>query len=74
MLGVVHQAKAAGAATVGISCNPGSALEAAADVAKRGGAGGDRGSSRLKGGAAKMILNMISTASMVKLGRVIRTS
>jgi N-acetylmuramic acid 6-phosphate etherase len=73
VLGVVHQAKAAGAATVGISCNPGSALEAAADVAITPVVGPEviMGSSRLKAGTAqKMILNMISTASMVKLGRV----
>lgn len=71
--GVVEYAKAAGAATVAVACNPTSPLGDVADVYIAPIVGPEvvMGSSRLKAGTAqKMILNMISTASMAKLGRV----
>lgn len=71
--GVIDCARAAGAATVAVACNPQSVLGDIVDVYIAPIVGPEvvMGSSRLKAGTAqKMILNMISTASMVKLGRV----
>ena len=72
-LGVVSEAKARGAATIGLTCNPGSNLTQAADIAIVPEVGPEviAGSSRMKAGTAqKMVLNMLSTASMVQLGKV----
>ncbi|NGN94812.1 N-acetylmuramic acid 6-phosphate etherase [Nocardioides sp. KC13] len=72
VLGAVEHAAAAGALTVGLSCNLGSPL---ARVASHGievpvGAEIVSGSTRLGAGTAtKMVLNMFSTATMVQLGR-----
>jgi N-acetylmuramic acid 6-phosphate etherase len=60
------------AGTIAITCNPGSALARAADVAIVIEVGPEvvAGSSRMKAGTAtKLVLNMLSTTSMVKLGR-----
>ena len=60
------------AATIAITCNPDSPLARAADVAIVVEVGPEviAGSSRMKAGTAtKLVLNMLSTASMVKLGR-----
>ena len=60
------------AATIAITCNPDSALARAADVAIVVEVGPEviAGSSRMKAGTAtKLVLNMLSTTSMVKLGR-----
>jgi N-acetylmuramic acid 6-phosphate etherase len=60
------------AGTIAITCNPGSALARAADVAIVVEVGPEiiAGSSRMKAGTAtKLVLNMLSTTSMVKLGR-----
>jgi N-acetylmuramic acid 6-phosphate etherase len=60
------------AATIAVTCNPGSALASAADVAIVIAVGPEviAGSSRMKAGTAtKLVLNMLSTTSMVKLGR-----
>lgn len=65
-------ARAAGARTVALTCAEGSALAAGADVAIVLDVGPEilAGSSRLKAGTAtKLVLNMISTATMVRLGR-----
>jgi len=69
----VRRAAEAGCATVGISCVPGSELGRAADVGIEVVTGPEilTGSTRLKAGTAqKMVLNMLSTASFVRLGRV----
>ena len=55
------------------SCNAGSAIGAAADLAIETVVGPEivAGSTRLKGGTAqKLVLNMISTIAMVRLGKV----
>jgi N-acetylmuramic acid 6-phosphate etherase len=73
VLGVLTYARREGAATIGLTCNPSSAMDDLVDVAITPVVGPEvvMGSSRLKAGTAqKMVLNMISTASMVKLGRV----
>ena len=75
VLGAICRAKAAGAFTVGLTSAPGSPLAAAADLAVVLDVGPEvlAGSTRLKAGTAqKMVLNMISTAAMVRLGKVYR--
>lgn len=66
-------AREMGAGTVGVSCNPGSKLSGLVDVAVEVVVGPEvvAGSTRLKAGTAqKMVLNMLTTASMIRLGRV----
>jgi N-acetylmuramic acid 6-phosphate etherase len=73
VLGALAAARSAGAAIVGISCNPGSPLGAAADVAIEIPTGPEvlTGSTRLKAGTAqKLVCNMVTTAAMVRLGKV----
>lgn len=73
VLGVLEAANEAGTITIGISCNvPAPILEAAQiKIAALVGPEVISGSTRLKAGTAqKMILNMLSTASMIKLGKV----
>lgn len=73
VLGVLTYARREGAATIGLACNPSSSMDGLVDVVITPVVGPEvvMGSSRLKAGTAqKMVLNMISTASMVKLGRV----
>lgn len=73
VLGVLTHARGEGAATIGLACNPSSSMNELVDVAITPVVGPEvlMGSSRLKAGTAqKMVLNMISTASMAKLGRV----
>ncbi|MEU9040736.1 N-acetylmuramic acid 6-phosphate etherase [Kitasatospora sp. NPDC048343] len=68
----VRAARATGALTVGLACNRGSALAAAAELAVEVEVGPEvlAGSTRLKAGTAqKLVLNMLSTAVMVRLGR-----
>ena len=65
-------ARARGALTVGLSCNAGTPLSAAADRAIEVLVGPEvlTGSTRLKAGTAqKLVLNMISTISMIRLGK-----
>ncbi|WP_433442494.1 N-acetylmuramic acid 6-phosphate etherase [Nonomuraea sp. CA-141351] len=72
VLGALAEASARGALTVGVSCNDGAPLSAAAEHAIEVVVGPEvvTGSTRLKAGTAqKLVLNMISTISMVKLGR-----
>lgn len=67
------EARKRGAFTAAITCNKNSALIACADVAIVAETGAEvvTGSTRMKAGTAqKMILNMLSTGAMVKLGRV----
>ncbi|MFD9396845.1 N-acetylmuramic acid 6-phosphate etherase [Streptomyces sp. NPDC060000] len=71
-VGAVRYARARGALTVGLSCNPGSALAAAAEHGIDVVVGPEllTGSTRLKAGTAqKLVLNMISTITMIRLGK-----
>ncbi|MGI5482140.1 N-acetylmuramic acid 6-phosphate etherase [Streptomyces lavendofoliae] len=71
-LGAVEHAREAGALTIGLSCNTGSALAAAAEHAIEVVVGPElvTGSTRLKAGTAqKLVLNMISTITMIRLGK-----
>jgi len=71
-VGAVRHARALGALTVGLSCNPGSALAAAAEHGIEVVTGPEflTGSTRLKAGTAqKLVLNMISTITMIRLGK-----
>ncbi|MFI9161853.1 N-acetylmuramic acid 6-phosphate etherase [Kitasatospora aureofaciens] len=71
-LAAVRAARAAGTLTVGLACNRGSALAAAADLGIEVEVGPEvlAGSTRLKAGTAqKLVLNLLSTAVMVRLGR-----
>jgi N-acetylmuramic acid 6-phosphate etherase len=66
-------ARSLGARSIGVTCAPGSELERAVDIAIVTPVGPEviAGSTRMKGGLAqKMILHALSTAVMVKLGRV----
>lgn len=72
-IAVLEAARRLGALTVGISCNPGAPLLDAAEyaVATETGAEVVAGSTRMKAGTAqKVVLNMISTQIMVRLGHV----
>ncbi|MBP2017550.1 N-acetylmuramic acid 6-phosphate etherase [Symbiobacterium terraclitae] len=69
----VEEARRRGCATVAVTNNPGSALAAAADVAIAPVVGPEvvMGSTRMKAGTAqKMVLNMLSTGAMIRLGKV----
>ncbi len=73
VLGAIETAKQHQITTVGITNNPNGALVELADIPIVAAVGPEvvAGSTRLKAGTAqKMILNMISTTSMVKLGKV----
>lgn len=72
-LGAAEAARAAGALTVGIACNPGTPLPAACDVGVVLDTGPEviSGSTRLKAGTAqKIALNTFSSALMVRLHKV----
>ncbi|MFF6997464.1 N-acetylmuramic acid 6-phosphate etherase [Streptomyces sp. NPDC008313] len=71
-VGAVEHARTCGALTVGLSCNAGSALAAAADHGIEVVVGPEllTGSTRLKAGTAqKLVLNMLSTITMIRLGK-----
>ena len=71
--GALEFAKQKGALTIALTCNAGSKIENIADISIHPDTGAEviTGSSRMKAGSAhKMILNMISTSVMVKLGYV----
>jgi len=73
VLGGIEKAKEQGILTAGISCNPDSPLAAAVEfpIAPVVGPEFVTGSTRMKSGTAqKLVLNMISTSLMIKLGRV----
>lgn len=73
VLGAIHKAKEINVLTAGISCNPQSKLSQSVDFAITPEVGPEfvTGSTRMKSGTAqKLVLNMISTALMIKLGRV----
>lgn len=73
VLGGIQYANRLGAATGCIVCNPNSAIAAAAQLPVEVVTGPEilTGSTRLRAGTAtKLVLNMISTCAMVKLGKV----
>jgi len=73
VIGALRYAGAVGCATVAISCNPDSPIAHEAQVAISPVVGPEAltGSTRLKSGTAqKLVLNMISTGAMVKIGKV----
>ncbi|MGV3638350.1 MAG: N-acetylmuramic acid 6-phosphate etherase [Flavobacteriales bacterium] len=73
VIGALEQCNTAGILTGGITCNPGSALAntAAHPIVVVVGPEFVTGSTRMKSGTAqKLVLNMISTSVMIKLGRV----
>jgi N-acetylmuramic acid 6-phosphate etherase len=72
-IGALRAAAAAGAVTIAIANNPGSPLLDAARHSLLANTGGEviAGSTRMKAGTAqKIVLNLLSTAIMVRLGRV----
>jgi N-acetylmuramic acid 6-phosphate etherase len=72
-VGAVTHARALGAFTVAVTCAPGSDITRAAEVAIVPVVGPEvlAGSTRMKAGTAqKMVLNMLSTAAMIRLGYV----
>ncbi len=73
VLAAVEYAKSLGCRTVGLTCNEGSPLAKLADIAIVTDTGAEvvTGSTRMKAGTAhKLVLNMLSTCSMVHLGNV----
>ena len=73
VLGAFSVAREAGALCIALTCNEGTPIEREAAIAIHPDTGAEviAGSTRMKAGSAhKMILNMISTAVMVKLGHV----
>jgi N-acetylmuramic acid 6-phosphate etherase len=73
VIGGVKYAKGIGAKTISVTCNPGCELDSLTDVAISPLTGAEviTGSTRLKSGTAqKMVLNMLSTSVMIKLGKV----
>ena len=73
VLGAVEQARGIGALTVGISCTPDSQLSRAVAIAITPLPGPEviGGSTRMRAGTAtKLVLNMLSTAAMIRLGYV----
>ena len=73
VLGCMEYAKELGAATVSVTCCPGSVLDTFADIGIAPAPGPEvvTGSTRMKSGTAqKMVLNMLSTGAMIKLGKV----
>jgi N-acetylmuramic acid 6-phosphate etherase len=72
VLGGLEYAKSLGCGTAAIACNSGSAVGKAADIAIEAEVGPEvlTGSTRLKSGTAqKLIVNMISTGAMVRIGK-----
>jgi len=73
VLGALAYAKRRGAVTVGVTSNPKSPVARAARIAIAPDTGPEAisGSTRMKAGTAqKLVLNLLSTAAMVRLGRV----
>jgi len=73
VIGALEYAREIGAGTVALSCNPSSAIAAIAEISIAPVVGPEvlTGSTRLKSGTAqKLVLNMLSTASMIRIGKV----
>lgn len=72
VIGGLRYAKKVGAFTIGFSCNEGSDMEAVADLMIVPVVGPEviTGSTRLKAGTAtKLVLNMLTTGTMVRIGK-----
>jgi N-acetylmuramic acid 6-phosphate etherase len=73
VLGAVAYARSLGALSIGLSCTPDSELARAAEIAITPAPGPEivTGSTRLRAGTAtKLVLNMLSTGTMIRLGYV----
>jgi N-acetylmuramic acid 6-phosphate etherase len=73
VLGAMEYARSLGAVTIGVSCVPDSEVARAAQIAITPAVGPEviTGSTRLRAGTAtKLVLNMLSTGAMIKLGTV----
>lgn len=73
VLGAMKYAASCGAHVIGIACCPGSEVEKASQIAITPTPGPEviTGSTRMKSATAqKMVLNMLSTGAMIKLGKV----
>ena len=73
VVGALAEAKARGAVTVGLSCNPDTKILQAADIPIVTDTGAEvlTGSTRLKAGTAqKIVLNTLTTCAMAKTGKV----
>lgn len=73
VIGGIHYARRIGAKTISVTCCPGSELNQITDIAiaPRTGAEVITGSTRMKAGTAqKLVLNILSTSTMIKLGKV----
>ncbi|OQY04359.1 MAG: N-acetylmuramic acid 6-phosphate etherase [Bacteroidetes bacterium 4572_117] len=73
VIGAVKTAKENGILTACVTCNPDSALSKEVDIPIEAIVGPEfvTGSTRMKAGTAqKLVLNMITTSTMIKLGRV----
>ena len=72
LMGVLKRAEEVGCKTIGITCNPEGRIADEAGLVRCVEVGPEviAGSSRLKAGTAqKMVLNMLSTGSMIKIGK-----
>lgn len=72
-IGAVEYARSVGATAISVACNTGAEISAHADVAIEIDTGPEvlTGSTRLKAGTAqKLVCNMLSTASMIRTGKV----
>lgn len=72
VIGALRYARSIGAVTVGLTCNPDSAIAQMADISIAPLVGPEvvTGSTRLKSGSAqKLVLNMLTTASMIRIGK-----
>ena len=75
VLGAVRAARSLGAHTIAVTCNPGAEVSALVDFPIEVEVGPEiiAGSTRLKAGTAqKLVLNMLSTGAMIRLGYVYR--
>lgn len=73
VLGAIKKARSIGALTLGVSCSPHSLLSELADLAIEVLPGPEvvTGSTRMKAGTAtKLVLNMLSTGAMIRMGYV----
>ena len=73
VIGALRKARSEGILTASISCNTDSPMAAEAEIAIEPVVGPEfvTGSTRMKSGTAqKMVLNMLSTGAMIKLGKV----
>ena len=72
VVAALDHARTLGATSIAVACNPGSPCEKAAEIAIVPVVGPEvlTGSTRLKSGTAqKLVLNMLSTASMIRIGK-----